>query len=411
MYQSQLQAQAILEWFPNLRKSLSKVVREKTQYYRVTEGRDLSEVTHKVLRKLDALPDSITSRAGNTKELSPHLFHIPADAYGEPNATTILAGRGNNVFATIAETLWVYAGRNDITTLKRWLPRAVEFADDGRVWSSGYGPRIRSWINHNLKAFDQIEIVLRRLKAKADSRQAVIAIWDPAADGVKEGSKDYACNIFLHFLVRDGGLNMYVTTRSNDIIFGVAINVFEWAFLGRYIASELRIPFLHYYQTGSSLHLYDWKGTTAKRVLETPYFPIPVVKTAALAVPREEPRLTPGEMLRVCSELYHAAFTDRLDTLEASYFSPLPSRIADYAYALRAESKLDISGAEYLAELRAVRYPPLLFSLLDAGMRRRKEALWLCKGFNELFADTANEIAAARYLKRLYKATVGEKVS
>jgi len=410
MHQSQAQAQALLKWYPNLRKTLVKEIRKRTGYDRLTEGRDLSEVTHKVLRKLDDLPDSITSRAGNTKELSPHLFHIPSDAYGEPNATTILPGRGNNVFATIAETLWVYAGRNDIITLKRWLPRAVEFSDDGKVWSSGYGPRIRSWINHNLKSFDQIEAVLRRLKAKADSRQAVIVIWDPAADGVKENSKDYACNIFLHFLIRDGGLNMYVTTRSNDIIFGVAINVFEWCFLGRYLATELRIPFRNYYQTGSSLHLYDWKGTTAKRVLETPYFPIPVVKTAASLVAREEPRLAPKEMQAVCGEIYHAAFTDKLVDLDADYFARLPSRIADCVYALWAETKLDTSGPDYLAELQAVRYPPLLFSLLDVGMRRRKEALWLCKGFNELFADTANEIAAARYLKRLYKATVGEKV-
>ena len=150
--------------------------RQKNGYYRLTDGESLSEVTYAVLGKLNGLSAEQASRAGNTKELSPHQFHIGPGLYGEPDPTTIVPKRGNNLFATVAETLWVYAGRNDIETLSKWLPRAKEYSDNGRTWDSGYGPRLRNWGGK----LDQLEPVLRRLRQKADSRQALITIWDPA---------------------------------------------------------------------------------------------------------------------------------------------------------------------------------------------------------------------------------------
>lgn len=381
-----------------LAKTLRDWWRWQTHYYGFTEGGSLSEVTYRVLEKLNSLDKTQTSRAGDTRELSPHQFHIGPGLYGEPDATTILAGRGNNPFATIAETLWVYAGRNDVETLAKWLPRARDYSDDGKTWDSGYGPRLRRWHGK----LDQIETVLRRLAKKPDSRQALITLWDPEVDGTKENSKDYVCNILVHFLIRDGGLNLYVTTRSNDVIYGVAINVFEWAFLGHYVSTQLRIPFRHYYQTGSSLHLYDWKEGTARRVLRYPYRPLPAVKLPRAAPTLTESRLLPSqELQRQCNLVYNAAYRG---SLAPGDFEGLFPRLADYAYALRAETKLGTTGSEYLAALKGVRDVPLLFSLLDIGQRRRREALWLCKGFTDLWLTTNDEVAAARYLRGLYGA-------
>jgi thymidylate synthase len=383
-----------------LAKTLRDWWRGQTHYYRFTEGRSLSEVTYRILVKLNSLDKIQSSRAGETRELSPHQFHLFPGLYGEPDATTILAGRGNNPFATVAETLWVYAGRNDIDTLGKWLPRAKDYSDDGKSWSSGYGPRLRSYGRARV---DQVETILRRLAKKPDSRQAVITLWDPEADGVKENSKDYVCNILVHFLVRDGGLNLYVTTRSNDIIYGVAINVFEWCFLGRYVAGQLGLPFRHYYQTGSSLHLYDWKSGTAQRITRHPYRPLPAVKITA-APPAVTRLFPPQELQRQCNTIYQAAYTGTLAETFVKSLDGFPSYLADYVYALRAEGKLGGTGSEYLAELKGVRDVPLLFSLLDIGQRRRREALWLCKGFTDLWLNTNSEVAAARYLRGLYNA-------
>jgi thymidylate synthase len=371
--------------------------RHKNGYYRLTDGESLSEVTYTVLAKLNGLSAEQASRAGNTKELSPHQFHIGPGLYGEPDPTTILPKRGNNIFATVAETLWVYAGRSDIETLSKWLPRAKDYSDDGVKWSSGYGPRLRAWIDHNFKTFDQIETVIRRLRRNPESRQALITLWDPATDGQKEKSLDYTCNICLHFLVRDGGLNMFVTTRSNDIVFGVAINVFEWCFLANYIAACLNVPFRNYYQTGSSLHLYDWKGDTAKKILDWEFLPVPFLELAAKPLPR--PSLEPARLREFCEEIFLAAYEDKV--LPLDYPEKLTSRLADCFYALRAEASLLRAGG-YCEALSGISYPPLLLSLLDIGQRRRKEPLWLANGFEKLWKDTKNEILAGQYLRKLF---------
>jgi thymidylate synthase len=57
----------------------------------------------------------------------------------------VLPGRNNNVFAQLAETAWVLAGRNDLAFLGHYLPRVADFSDDGRTWRGAYGPRIRRW--------------------------------------------------------------------------------------------------------------------------------------------------------------------------------------------------------------------------------------------------------------------------
>lgn len=95
--------------------------------------------------------------------------------------------RHNNIFATVAETIWVVAGRNDLGFLSHYLPRAPDFSDDGCTWRAGYGPRIRKW-----QGVDQLAEVVRILRANSDSRRAVMSIFDPAQDFVE--SKDIPCN-------------------------------------------------------------------------------------------------------------------------------------------------------------------------------------------------------------------------
>jgi thymidylate synthase len=159
--------------------------------------------------------------------------------------------RYNNIFATIAETLWVLAGRNDLTFLSHYLPRARDFSDDGQTWRAAYGPRLRNWYG-----VDQLYENLTLLRHELRSRRAVMSIFDPALDFVH--SKDIPCNNWIHWLVRDDRLYMNVAIRSNDLLWGFSgINTFEWSVLHELMASWLHIDVGEITLFASSFHLYE----------------------------------------------------------------------------------------------------------------------------------------------------------
>ena len=159
--------------------------------------------------------------------------------------------------AQIAETMWVLGGRDDIGWLSHYLPRVAEFSDDGGTWRGAYGPRLRNW---QPGGFDQLRFVVDSINNDPNTRRAVISIYAPDLDGpaVEQGTVDFPCNNWLHFLGRNGMLDLHVATRSNDLIWGWSgINQFEWATLLEVVCSltGLAIGRIHY--AVSSLHVYE----------------------------------------------------------------------------------------------------------------------------------------------------------
>lgn len=166
--------------------------------------------------------------------------------------------------AQIAETMWVLAGRNDIEWLSYYLPRAAEFSDDGETWRGGYGPRLRRAgrpLTEPRLYLDQLDAVVRELRANPTSRRAVIGIWDPVMDARRENEepwKDVPCNDIITFQSRLGELHAHVFVRSNDLMWGWSgINAFEWSVLQEVIASILGIEVGTLTFSISSLHAYD----------------------------------------------------------------------------------------------------------------------------------------------------------
>lgn len=180
-------------------------------------------------------------------------------------------GRKANVFAQIAETMWVLSGRNDIEWLSAYLPRAKDYSDDGAVWRGAYGPRLRKWGGwpHQNKeghtGFDQWQHVIDTLKADPSSRRAVISIYDPSTD-VPAG-KDVPCNDFLQFQIRDNQLHMTVTVRSNDLMWGWSgINAFEWSTMQEITARLLSVDMGSLTFNIGNLHLYENHWKKAERI-------------------------------------------------------------------------------------------------------------------------------------------------
>lgn len=170
-------------------------------------------------------------------------------------------GRHNSISAAIAESVWVLAGRDDIEFLLPYLPRAGDFSDDGRTWRGAYGPRLRRW-----QAVDQLDEVRRLLQRDPASRRGVIELFDPARDF--EETRDVPCNNWLHFLLRDGRLDLHIATRSNDVWWGFSgINTFEWSLLHEALAHWLSVDVGVQRYFISSLHLYERHYGQAEQVV------------------------------------------------------------------------------------------------------------------------------------------------
>jgi len=175
-----------------------------------------------------------------------------------------VAHRNNNIFASIAETMWVVAGRDDVAFLTPYLPRAAEFSDDGATWRGAYGPRIRDW-----RGTDQLAEVVSILKSDPTSRRAVMSVFDPARDF--SPSKDIPCTNWLHPIIRDGAVHLEVVMRSNDIVWGFSgINSFEWTVVLEMLAEWLDVEVGSITFFISSMHLYEYHDERARRMLSSP---------------------------------------------------------------------------------------------------------------------------------------------
>lgn len=216
--------------------------------------------------------DEIGSRNGRVKE-----FLNAQVVITQPQRREVLSlNRKANVFAQIAETMWILAGRNDIEWLGAYLPRAKDYSDDGEVWRGGYGPRIRG----GYFGFDQVQHIVSLLKNDPASRRAVIAIYEPTTDA--SPGKDIPCNDFLQFQSRLGALHLTVTVRSNDVMWGWSgINAFEWSTLLEIVANLLGIRVGTLTFNIGNLHLYEPHWGKASRIADDP-FPY---ETTAFAIP------------------------------------------------------------------------------------------------------------------------------
>lgn len=221
--------------------------------------------THALIAGLENILNNgrkITVRGNEVKEILSQLIRIENPA----ERVIITPFRKNNIFSTIAETIWVIGGRNDLDYLSHYLHRAIEFSDDGKTWRGGYGPRLRNWYG-----YDQFKLVVDLLLDDRNSRRAVMIIFDPAKDYVK--SKDIPCNNWLHFIIRENKLHLNVSIRSNDVIWGFSgINTFEWSVLHEMMAFWTNTQVGEFSYFISSFHLYKRHYKRAQNIIENKRF-------------------------------------------------------------------------------------------------------------------------------------------
>lgn len=161
--------------------------------------------------------------------------------------------RDANPFFHLMESLWMLAGRNDVAFPAHFVKSMRNYSDDGKIFHGAYGYRWRKYF-----AFDQLEVIVNGLKENPDDRRMVLTMWDPVIDLGKKG-KDFPCNLQVLFSRgEEGELNMLVTNRSNDIVWGaLGANAVHFSYLQEFIAAGIGCPVGKYYQMSNNFHAYE----------------------------------------------------------------------------------------------------------------------------------------------------------
>jgi thymidylate synthase len=224
----------------------------------MTVYRNISLATIAGLRDLMSTGAVVDVRGSRIRELRNRLTVLERPR----ERCLFLPRRGNSVVASLAETLWVIAGRDDIGWLSAYLPRVSEFSDDGTTWRGAYGPRLRSW-----SGVDQLMHTRKLLLEEAATRRAVMSLYDPGRDFVQ--SRDIPCNNWLHWLVREGRLHLTIGVRSNDVMWGFSgVNSFEWSILQDMMAFWIGAEMGDVTYLATSFHLYAHHEERARKIID-----------------------------------------------------------------------------------------------------------------------------------------------
>lgn len=159
--------------------------------------------------------------------------------------------RDANPFFHLFEFVWMVAGSNELEWITHFNNRLWEYSDDGKTHAAAYGHRWRNHFGH-----DQLVKARDVIRADHTSRRAVIGMWDPRQDLGGQG-KDLPCNTQIMLRVVHGRLDMLVTNRSNDLIWGMmGANIVHMTMLHELLALDLELPVGRYTVVTNNLHVY-----------------------------------------------------------------------------------------------------------------------------------------------------------
>ena len=173
--------------------------------------------------------------------------------YWKPRERVLLwESRDANPFFHLFEGLWMLQGCHNVAPLEYYVKRMGSFSDDGITLHGAYGHR---WLHHF--SVDQLSVISKRLTTNPDDRRCVLQMWDSRVDLDRDGN-DVPCNTQAYF-TRDahGALDMTVTCRSNDIIWGAyGANAVHFSMLQEFLAAGIGCKVGYYWQFSNNYHAY-----------------------------------------------------------------------------------------------------------------------------------------------------------
>jgi thymidylate synthase len=252
---------------------------------RVIDGEDVNEMYWRGMNMLrtDGIPEE--SRVGPVMVMAEPVCSV----YRKPRQRVLLDfKRGANPFFHLFESLWMLAGRNDVIALNRYITDfGTRFAEPDGTIHGAYGHRWR-----NAFGVDQLEAIVHKLRGNPRDRQCVLQMWDgraivndhegrprEASNDLEGDWKDRPCNTHVYFRVRETStyypepvhnaddrtgrrvtntvLDMMVSCRSNDIVFGAyGANAVHFSILQEYMAGRIGVQVGKMEQVSFNYHAY-----------------------------------------------------------------------------------------------------------------------------------------------------------
>jgi thymidylate synthase len=209
-----------------------------------------------------------------TKELHPTTV-----ALDDPRMRIVTChGRVLNIPFALAEVIQILTGQNDAQALSFYNRRIVGIQGDGprgtpnwekhvERFNAAYGERMRNFDGPG-GGTDQLEHVIETLKRDSDSRQASIVLSHPYYDNFINNTVDRACNVYAHAMIRDDRLDWMQIIRSNDAVWGIPYNLFQWGHVMEYVARAVGVKVGHMFIVQDSFHVYEDKYKECEAVAE-----------------------------------------------------------------------------------------------------------------------------------------------
>ncbi|EEW24991.1 thymidylate synthase [Rhodobacter ferrooxidans] len=167
-------------------------------------------------------------------------------------------------FSPLGELFWYLSGSDRVEFIKHYIPNYPKLIKDEVTANGAYGPRIFG--KEALAKRDgasEWDRVIRTLREREGSRNALVQIYDNSDAKPKNGDKPCTCTI--QFAIRNGQLLMHTHMRSNDAFFGLPHDVFTFTMLQEIAARELGLGLGRYSHSVTSLHLYHDSAATKGR--------------------------------------------------------------------------------------------------------------------------------------------------
>ena len=147
------------------------------------------------------------------------------------------------------EWQWYLSKNRSVEELKKYAPTWDKMHGGDNIVNSNYGWQ---WSRNN-----QLEKVIQQLKDNKDTRQAWITIFDGKEKDDYKYDTPCTLSIGFNIIPTIETLDMCVTMRSNDLIYGFYNDQYCFSKLQELVADELKLPVGTYYHFANDLHIYE----------------------------------------------------------------------------------------------------------------------------------------------------------